>query len=164
MFGRKKSLKNEVFGEMKYWGIQWESNTKITIELWNKTYHINLSVVAKSEKDGISEKQENVFKYFKETIHERQKEIERSVGEYFDTCDEQILISKFTPTELEISIKGECALLADNADDDDSHDPPLGLAVVVLPKAAVFTQEEYAGYIFGGGDYFITKELYGDED
>ena len=162
MFGKKKVLHNDVFGDMKYWGVEWNSDAKIAINLWNREYEVRLGVVAKKEADGISEIQEKAYSDFKETIIARQREIETIIEDYYQTHDTQVLISKFTPTELQISTRGECAILADNADDEDMHDPLPGLAVVVSPKVALFTQEEYAGYVFSGS-YFVELELYGKE-
>jgi hypothetical protein len=38
-----------------------------------------------------------------------------------------------------------------------------GLAVIIYPKMAVFTEEAYSEYVFLSGDKVIKKELYGDE-
>jgi hypothetical protein len=163
MFGKKKPLANGTFGEMIYWTVEWRATSKIPLTLWNKAYNITLCAVAQKEKDGISEIQEKAYCNFKEKMFEAQKSIEEAMEKFYNTSNEQVLISKFTPTELQFSIKGECALMADNADDEDWHDPPPGLAVIISPKIAIFTQEEYAGYVFGGSDYDIEKELYGNE-
>lgn len=151
MFGRKKPIIDEVFGEMIYWTIEWRAKSKIEITLWNNTYKIDLCAVATAEKDGISEIQRKAYKHFKETIIDMQKEIEKLVSDYFQTQDEQVLIEKFTPTDLQISLKGECAIIASNADDEEIHDTQPGLAVVVYPQKKIYTNEDYAGYIFGGG-------------
>jgi hypothetical protein len=163
MFGKKKPLVNSTFGEMFYWNTAWDATSKISLTLWDKAYSITLRVVAEKEKDGISQIQENAYRNFKEKKFEARKNIEEAVEKYYSTSDKQVLISKFTPTELQFSTKGESALIADNADDEDWHDPPPGLAVIISPKVAIFTQEEYAGYVFGGSDYYVEKELYGDE-
>ncbi len=151
MFGRKKVVLNEFFGEVVYWAVKWQSTTKTQITLWNRTYDIDLCAVSESKKENINKNQEKAYKNFKETIIERQREIERTVEQYYNTQDKQVLISKFTPSELIISRSGECALLADNADDDDSHDPPMGLAITISPELNIYTQEDYDGYIYGGG-------------
>lgn len=151
MFGKKKPIKDEVFGEMIYWTTEWRSKSKIELTLWNNTYKIDLCAVAGAEKEGISEIQRNAYKHFKETIIEQQKEIEKLVSDYYQTQDEQVLAEKFTPMDLQISLKGECAIIASNADDEDIHDVQPGLAVVVYPKKGIYAGEDYAGYIFGSG-------------
>lgn len=59
--------------------------------------------------------------------------------------------------------KGECAIIADNADDQAEeyvHDPAPGLAVVIYPPIAIFTDEDYAGHVFGtSGSSELENEL-----
>lgn len=151
MFGKKKPLINEVFGEMIYWTTEWRAKSKIEIALWNQTYKIDLCVVASTQKDGISKVQEGAYGHLKETISDVQKAIEKIVSDYYQTEDEQILKDKFIPTDLQISLKGECAIIADNADDDDTQDVNSGLAVIVYPDLKIVDGERYAGYVFGSG-------------
>lgn len=152
MFGKKKPITNEVFGEMMYWTTEWRAKSKIEITLWNQTYKIDLCAVASTQKDGINKVQEGAYGHLKETIIDVQKAIERIVSDYYQTEDEQILKDKFTPTDLQISLKGECAIIADNADDDDTQDVNYGLSVVVYPDLKIVDGERYAGYVFGSGN------------
>lgn len=154
MFGRKKTVYNEVFGEMIQWTTKWEAVTKLKLTLWNKTYDIDLCANTRSKEDGINENQEIAYKNFKETILERQKEIEKTVENYLNIRDEQRLSSKFIPTELLFSRKGECALYAEDGDVEYGlyhDDPNAGFVVSINPWLKVFLPEEYDMYLYGGG-------------
>lgn len=119
--------------------------------MWNKIYKIDLCAVVSTQKDGISKVQEGAYGHIKETISDVQKATEKIVSDYYQTEDEQILKDKFMPTDLQISLKGECAIIADNADDDDTQDVNSGLAVIVYPDLKIVDGERYAGYVFGSG-------------
>jgi hypothetical protein len=151
MFGKKKPLMNEVFGELVYWGVQWVAKSKFPITLWNKTYHLRLCVVSGDEKAGVNSVQEEAYLQLKEQIATMQTAVEHAVSDYFDLQDAQTLTERFIPYDMEISTRGECAIIAENAADDDMQDVEPGLAVVVYPKLAIYDGEIYAGYVFGTG-------------
>jgi len=164
LFKKEKPIINDVFGEMVYaWSLYWQATSKIKLTLWDNTYSIDLRVVAineENEKCCINELQENAYKKFKEEIIKKQEEIEAVVEEYYNTNDKKELIEKFIPEDLQISLKGECALIADDTDDEDEEHS--GLAVLIYPILKIYSHDEYSSYIFGGGDYFIEKEIYGE--
>lgn len=138
---------NEVFGEVEYGVASWVATENARITLWEKAYELEVCAVAKDKNESISLKQEKSYEDFKMTICEKQKQMEEIIENYYNTKDPEVLISKFTPTELMFGRKGECVIMADNADDDDTQDVPLGLAVCFVPHLKLYTQEDCLGYI-----------------
>ena len=163
LFKRKKDISNRVFGTVKLFGRRWSTSVKADITLWDKVYELNCNVVADKECPEINQTQENVFSRFVEKSCQFSGQVEKIVADYFGTTDASVLLSKFCPYELMISPNGECAIIASNADDEDVHDVLPGLAVIVYPKMAIFTEEEYSEYVLRGGEYKIKAALYEEE-
>ena len=90
-----------------------------------------------------------------------QGHVENIVSDYYNVTDPETLISKFGPYELMITPNLDCRILASNADDEDIHDVLPGLAVVVYPRMAIFTEEDYSEYALRGGANHIKEKLYG---
>ena len=150
LFNRKEKtpIVNETFGEVVESILGWSKKTDEKITLWGKEYELEVRIVTSSKGDSINVKQENAYKNFKITIEEKQKQTEDIIERYFKTTDKDVLIEKFTPTELMFGKFGECVLLADNADDDEEmHDVPDGLALCFEPLFKLYTQEECISYI-----------------
>ena len=162
MFNKKNSLFNESFGVVKHWGFAWTTEEKTLIVLWNKAYELHIDIVDKQGKSGISKLQEDTYIKFKENLAENQKNVEQVVSIFFNTTNVDSLISKFIPYSIQINTNGECALIGENPEDEDIHDVLPGLAVIIYPKMAVFTEEAYSEYVFLSGDKNIRRELYDD--
>ncbi len=152
MFGKKKTIFNEVFGEIEYWD-GWATTAKLEITLWDKTYDIRILAIADSTKDDINEEQEKTYKMFKEIIVERRSEIEEMIENHFGTRDKQAVSSRFIPTRLLFSRIGECALYAEDDEEeyDVSDDYDEGFVLGIIPELKIYSKELYSGYIFGGG-------------
>ena len=163
LFKRKKDISNRVFGTVKLLGRKWSTSVKADITLWDKTYGLSCNVVAEKGSPEINQAQENAFSRFVKNSCELREQVERIVAEYFGITDASVLLSKFCPYELMISPNGECAIIASNADDGDVHDVLPGLAVIVYPKMAIFTEEAYSEYVLRGGADEIKVALYGGE-
>jgi hypothetical protein len=132
MFGKKKLLMNDIFGEMIYSKYEWTATKKIPITLWNETFYVTptactarfygseLATAALKKRAGINEVQEKVFCYFKENMSEELKQIEKRVEEYYETADPHALISKFVPNKLFVDRNGDIGLVADNTNPDEA--------------------------------------------
>ncbi len=163
MFRKKKKLISEVFGEVKHYGFSWTTSAKTLFVLWNKAYELHIDIVDKQAKSGISKLQEETYIKFKENLAENQKNVEKIVSKFFNTTNDDSLISKFIPYSIQINRNGECALIGENTEDEDIQDVLPGLAIIIYPRMAIFTEEAYSEYVFLSGDEDIKKELYGDE-
>ncbi len=163
LFKRKKDPPNIIFGNVKLFGRRWSTSVKAGIALWGKEYNLNCIIIADKERPEINQAQEAVFRKFTENSSLIPKGVERIVADYFGTTDASVLMSKFDPYELMISPNAECAIIANNADDEEMDDVLPGLAVVVYPKMAIFTEEDYSEYVLFSGSDEIKTELYGGE-
>lgn len=160
LFRKKRVIRNDVFGEVKLWTHEWATSVKVHLLLWGKKYKLNVGIVDDFEEGSITTIQEDTFLKFINSLDENQHRIENIISDFFEDKDAEILSSKFIPYKLLININGECAVLAENMDDDNSHDEAPGIAVVVYPKMRVFTSEAYQEYVFFGGDDDIKRVLY----
>lgn len=158
---KKKNEPNRAFGTVKKFDGYWSTSEKAEFVLWNKAYQVNCMVSAGSNQAEITKKQEDVYIRFKENCGLLQREIERVVAAYFSTTDASVLLSKFTPYQMRISPSGECAIIASNADDENQEDALPGLAVVLYPRVAIFTKEDYLEYALRDGCDEIREILYG---
>ncbi len=129
--------------KVRRWEVDWLGGVNILIELWRKKYVLNVSIDHNQENSDISKLQKKIYKKYLKNIVENQKKIEEAVSKYFNTTEIDILISKFIPYELQINIKGECALIAKNIEDKDIHDVLPELAVVIYPKMLILPREAY---------------------
>lgn len=163
LFKRKKDLSNKVFGTVKLFGRRWSTSVNAEIVLWGKAYTLNCIVVADKGHPEINQQQEDAFSRFMKNNREIRGDVEQAVADYFGTTDPFVLLSKINPYELMITPNAECAIIASNADDEDTHDVLPGLAVIVYPKMAIFTEEEYSEYVLFGGASEIKAALYGGE-
>lgn len=160
LFKRKEKtpVMNETFGEVVETILGWSKKTDEKIILWGKEYEIEVTIVT-LKNEYINVEQEHAYKNFKMTREEKQKQTEDIIERYFGTTDKEVLIEKFTPTELMFGKFGECVLLADNADDDEEmHDVPEGLALCFEPLFKLYTQEESISYIVSK-DGMPTKDI-----
>jgi hypothetical protein len=162
MFGlfRKKTIVNEVFGAVKLYADKWSASTNLGLLLWNKEYKLHISIVDNSG-SGINQLQEETFVQFKNNIEMHQKDIEQIVASYFNMTDASDLIARFVPYELLLNTNGECVIIGENNDDEDTHDVLPGLAVVIYPKLAIFTGDAYSRYAFFDVEDDVKNELYG---
>lgn len=161
-FKKNKPLINEVFGSLRFWTDTWTADHKIPLQLWGRSYELSLAVKDNPDIKGVSKLQENIYLRFTENIVENQHLIEQEVSRFFNTADTDSLVSKFIPYEIIITSRGECAVIAENTEDDDMNDINPGLAVVIYPKCAIFAADEFEEYAFFGTDYGmgIKKKLW----
>lgn len=162
MFGKKKKIYNEVFGEIEYRTTEWESVDRVEIALWNKTYSVTVSAVASSEKETISRNQEENFIYFKNNIVKIQKEIESAVAKFYMINNTQELGSRFTPVNLIFSSKGDCALHFEDENDEYGpydDDPNEGFTVSIIPRIKIYETESYNNYLYWGSDLEDCESL-----
>lgn len=162
MFGKKKKIYNDVFGEIEYKTTEWESVDRVEITLWNKTYSVTASAVSSSEKDKISQNQEENFIYFKNNIVKIQKEIENAVAKFYMINDAQELSSRFTPVNLIFGSKGDCALHFEDENDEYGpydDDPNEGFTISIMPKIKIYETESYNNYLYWGSDLEDCEDL-----
>ena len=136
---------NKVFGEV-FFDTGWYTKTEIT--LWGKVYFIYVCAASYRKTDLITTEQEEAYATFKGTISEKQKRIELLLSSeenlkwykvaYGLELEPEQLPEELTPTGLLISREGECALLFDQESDPDN-----GLAVVIISREEVLTQDDY---------------------
>lgn len=161
---KKKTIESDVFGKLTLWNDDWTSSKKILINLWDKEYELELNVINDAVNGGVNKLQEESYIKFIKNMSENKKSIEAIVSNFFNTKERDVLVSKFLPYMLLLNINGECALIAENADDEDIHDILPGLAVVIYPKIAVFTHEDYNEYVYFANGDDIKNILYGVEN
>jgi hypothetical protein len=155
------TVNNKVFGEVTF-DVGWDAKVPVNIELWGKLYAVEVTAMSYCEEEGINETQEKSFAEFKDNKSAKQKRTEELLLAFYknnplenlyhkesiDGCKidlsdfseniEQHLPKILKPKFLEFNEEGECALLF-----DDEIDPDNGIAVVLLPKELVMTQDEY---------------------
>lgn len=161
---KKKTIESKVLGKLTLWNDDWTSNKKVLFNLWDKDYALELDVINDAENGGVNKLQEEAYIKFIKNMSENKKSVEEIVTKFFNTKERDVLISKFLPYILLLNINGECALIAENTDDEDIHDILPGLAVVIYPKTAVFTHEDYNEYVYFGNGDDIKNILYGAKD
>ena len=158
---KKKSEPNRVFGTVKRFDGYWSTSEKIALVLWDKPFQLSCTVSAGSGQAEITKEQEDICLLFRENCSLLREKIEGVVAGYFETTDASVLLSKFLPYEVQISPNAECAIIAGNADDEEFDDVLPGLAVVIYPKVAIFTEEDYSEYALRDGCDEVREILYG---
>lgn len=160
---KKKDMPNRVFGNVRRFDGYWSTNLQAEVTLWERQYLLSCMIYANSEHTEITREQEDAYQYFVQNGKMICKAAENLLADYFGTVDATVVLSKFEPYQLMISPNGECAIVAKNADDGNLHDALPGLAVVIFPKLAVFTKEDYLEYALRDGCDEIKTMLYGGE-
>jgi hypothetical protein len=119
------------FGHVSF-NTGWYKTEKISFN--GKTYAIDVCANAFEETDGITDAQRRDYAAFVQN----KAAIETEIVTLLLTNHSADFLKKLKPTGLFFERKGGYALLLDDADDPDN-----GLAVVLAPKKAVMTQDEY---------------------
>ena len=161
LFKRKKNAPNKVFGDVKRFDNHWAALEKVDIMLWGRSYKLDCSIITGPNRQEITQLQEDIYIRFTEEHVAVQKRVEKIVSDYYGSTEPDVLMSKFEPYELMITPKGECAILAGDADDEDLHDVLPGLAVVIYPTMAIFTEEHFTEYVLLGKNSEIKEKLHG---
>ena len=124
-------MKTSVFGEMAF-NTGWKSSTQIV--LFGKLTNIAVKAKAYYEKDGITDKQEIAFSDFNKNKEQRLKSTEKLLSDYVGGNFE----GRFFPRTLLFERDGGYAILFDDKEDEDN-----GVAVCLMPKEMVVSQDEY---------------------
>jgi hypothetical protein len=156
---------NKVFGEVTF-DAGWDVKEPVSVELWGKSYSVEVTVEADNEDDGITEEQEAVYADFTKNKAANQKRIEELLGKFYAENppenlyheeflgeyleDREIELEEFRknvrkhlseflePKYFEVNEEGGLALFF-----DDEIDPDNGMVVVLSPEESVMTQDEY---------------------
>jgi hypothetical protein len=154
---------NKVFGEVTF-DTGWDVKEPVSIELWGKSYGVEVTAEADCEEDTITAEQEKTYADFTANKTAKQKRIEELLAEFYDEnplenlyhfledyledrginpAEFQKNIRKHLPEFLEpkylkIDEEGGCALFF-----DDEIDPDNGMVVVLSPEEEVMSQDEY---------------------
>lgn len=124
-------MKNSIFGELTF-NTGWKTKTDIT--LFNEKYEVVVKAKAYFEKDGVTAEQEKAYADFIENKAFRQKTIEELLDGYANGKANERFISK----TLIFNRDGSYALLLDDKEDEDG-----GVAVTLMPKSEILSQDEY---------------------
>ncbi len=123
-------MMNQYFGELEY-ATGWK--TKRQIELFGNLYDIVVKIQAYDSEDGISEKQDQACRVYIENEKENLECMEKLMLEYCADAK-----TRFSPRRLLFDTDGGCALLCDDAEDEDE-----GIAVCIIPNQCVMDQSDY---------------------
>ena len=123
-------MTNKYFGELVF-AMGWK--TKRTIELFGRLHEIVVKVQAYEPEDGISEVQDSACRYYIENEQGNLKCMEHLMLEYSADAEK-----RFMPRRLLFDTDGGCALLCNDAEDEDE-----GIAVCILPQRCVMDQSDY---------------------
>jgi hypothetical protein len=167
MFGRKKPIFNGAFGEIEFFGTAWRTVNKISFSLFGKSYLVHAKAVVTSRDEEINQLQEIAFKSIEEIVANRRSVLEDLIIRHFETVsgiedytsrykesyDLDDIASRFIPTDLVFSRKGECGLyVEDDAEEYGKYDDwDEGFVVSIIPEFEIHSKERYSGLIHGGG-------------
>ena len=124
-------MKTSVFGEMTF-NTGWKSSTNII--LFGKLINIVVKAKAYCEKDGITDEQKVAFVDFNKNKEKRLNSTEKLLSDYAGG----IVEGRFFPRTLLFERDGGYAILFDDKEDEDN-----GVAVCLMPKEMVLSQDEY---------------------
>jgi len=124
-------MNNSVFGELIF-NTGWKTKTNIT--LFGKEYNITVKAKAYFEKDGVTAEQEKAYADFIDSKQQYLNIAENLLKNYADGNE----AVRFKPIMLTLQRDGECVLYLDDKQDEDD-----GMAVILSPKVAIMTQDEY---------------------
>ncbi|MCM1045522.1 MAG: hypothetical protein NC417_08415 [Candidatus Gastranaerophilales bacterium] len=184
-FGRKKKEKDVYihpeFGEMKY-RVNWEPPFKLKVDLWGKTYEFPIEFFADSPDEKITPAQEEAFEKVKQFMTEQRDLMENMARPVYGVKSEMALSDRVLPDLIQISRKGEAAILfrdieeekdlvgpdykaEDYEDEAVCDDYEVGFAIIVHPLLTVIPAEECWQWFHGFEDIdsiidYIKK--YGD--
>lgn len=148
-FNKKKIINNTIFGELIYneW---WKTTSGLKIVLWQRTYDLEVLVLADAPNEGITKEQENAYKSFMDSIIEKQKLIQDMIEQFCEENNTDELAERFYPTQLIFCRNGDYGLCIDDLQDEDcSIQPDSGLAISFVPEIKLYSsQDEYVAFIF----------------
>ena len=124
------TLTSKYFGNMEY-SIGWK--TKRTIELFGEQREIVVKIQAYEPEDGINDMQDKACKFYIENEKDNLKCMEQLMKEFSANAK-----TRFKPRHLLFDTDGGCALLCNDAEDEDE-----GIAVCILPEKGVMYQSDY---------------------
>ena len=123
-------MNNKVFGEVTF-KTGWK--LKDYISYFGEKKDITVTAESYSESELITNEQENSFVLYKNDNAKIIVELEKCLKNYEKNAEK-----RFLPTELIFDRKGNCALLL-----DDKNNPDEGIAVTIMPKMTILSQDEY---------------------
>ena len=123
-------MMNQYFGELTY-SIGWK--TTRDIQLFGETYSIKVKIQACEPEDSIPPAQDQACRTYIENEAENLECMEKLMLEY--SADAK---TRFSPRRLLFDTDGGCALLCNDAEDEDE-----GIAVCILPDKCVMDQSDY---------------------
>jgi len=143
MFGKKRqkniNIVNPVFGELEYRNSMYHGTTQIT--LWHKRFDIKVFPVTNSKSTEITPKQERAYEYFKDNIHDIQKQIEKTIENDYKINDTDVLLKRLEPCELIFTLNGGVGLEIFDNDADDEYDADF--VISIHPQIGIDTEDHY---------------------
>lgn len=118
------------FGNLEY-SIGWRKN--ITVAFFGCEYSVVLKLHSYREEDPITEKQIEAYEWYLSNGVKAIETAQIALSEGFDNAD-----TRFAPSMLLISRKGEIALLC-----DDAELPDEGIAIVLDESIQIISQDDY---------------------
>ena len=126
----ENTMMNQYFGELTY-SIGWK--TTRDIQLFGKNHSITVKIQAYEPEDSIPPAQDQACRTYIENEAENLECMEKLMLEY--SADAK---TRFSPRRLLFDTDGGCALLCNDAEDEDE-----GIAVCILPDKCVMDQSDY---------------------
>ena len=148
MFKKKKSV-NSTFGEVEFMN-GWKAVNQFRITLWNNENLIYIRVNALTLKDEITSQQEEAYLDFISTLDEKEKTIEKILGEQFPSLSTDELIARFIPEEVIFCRNGDYGIcIGDREDEDCAIQSDADIAISFVPDVKFFaSQEEYLAFLY----------------
>ena len=161
---------NPAFGEVEYQADGWRTVEKRGFPLFDRIYSADVLAMTKRQTpEEISALQESAYRSFLDRIVSRRAEIEQAItnhfnevsgipdynGRYREGYDLADIPSRFVPSSVEITRKGECAIfVSDDAEEyGETDDWDEGFVITIVPEIQIHSKEEYQGYVSGSGNF-----------
>jgi len=167
-YWKNSNLTNPAFGEVEYRADGWKTLEKRAFSLFDRIYSADvLALTERQTPEEISALQESAYRSFMDLIVSRRPEIEQTITNHFNevsgipdyNCryregyDLADIPSRFVPSTVEITRKGECAIfVSDDAEEyGENDDWDEGFVITIVPEIQIHSKEESQGYVSGGG-------------
>jgi len=159
---------NPAFGEVEYQADGWRTLEKRAFSLFDRIYSADvLAMTERQTPEEINPFQQSAFRSFMDLIVSRRAEIEQAITNHFNkvsgipdyNCrdregyDLADIPSRFVPSTVEITRKGECAIfVSDDAEEyGENDDWDEGFVITIVPEIKIHSKEKYQGYVSSGG-------------
>lgn len=146
---KKKKIVNRTFGEVKFMN-GWQSVDQFRITLWNNENKIYIRANALTLKDEITSQQEEAYLEFISSLEEKERTIEKILGEQFPDLSTDELIARFIPEEVIFCRNGEYGIcIGDRECEDCAIQSDADIAISFVPEVKFFaSQEEYLAFLY----------------